>query len=221
MHITLVDDEKILGWKIKKKLEENNFAVSHFTGYDDFMKHYDTSSDLYIIDISLWDGSGFDIIEWLRKKAECKAPIIIMSGFGESEKIIHGLGIGADDYLVKPFLPEELIARIKALLRRPANIILHQPLIYKDIMFHPETHEVLVSGVPIHLTHKELMLLMLFLSHKGQVVSRAKLISNVWGGNDMDDVSDNTINVTLSKVRKKIGKDFSIKTIYNLGYILG
>jgi len=89
MHISIIDDEKILGSKIKKKLEHEGYIVSAFTGYQDFMSHGDGLSDLYLIDISLGDGSGFDIIQWLRNSTLCKAPILIMSGYGDSDNIIY------------------------------------------------------------------------------------------------------------------------------------
>ena len=166
MHITIVDDEKVLGSKIKKKLENEWYAVSAFYGYNEFMAQGDANSQLYIVDISLWDGSGFDIISWLRTKVECKAPIIIMSGYGDSENIIYGLNIGADDYLTKPFVPDELIARVKALLRRPVDMLPQKLLQYKNITFDPVTKEVMVWSTKLHLGHKEKMILEFFMTNQ-------------------------------------------------------
>ncbi|NRH21262.1 response regulator transcription factor [Candidatus Gracilibacteria bacterium] len=220
MHITIVDDEKVLGSKIKKKLENEGYAVSAFYSYEEFMAQGDANSQLYIVDISLGDGSGFDIITWLRGKVDCKAPIMIMSGYGDSEKIIYGLNIGADDYLTKPFVPDELTARVKALLRRPVNMTSQKLLTYKNITFDPSSKEVMVGNAKLHLGHKEKMILEFFMINQEQIISREKLITYIWGGNYIGDVTDNTINVTLSKLRKKVGPQLNLRTMYNHGYIL-
>jgi DNA-binding response OmpR family regulator len=220
MHISIIDDEKILAQRIQKKLENEGFAVSIFHGYKEFMQNGDARSKLYIIDISLWDGSGFEIITWLRANSSSKAPIMIISGYGDSEKVVYGLNIGADDYMIKPLLPDELIARVKALMRRPHTLISSKLLLYKDISYNPERHETRVWENQVYLTHKESMILELFLSRQWHLVSREELINSVWGWNKLSDVSDNTINVTLSKLRKKVGNNFDLKTIYNEGYII-
>jgi len=121
MHISIIDDEKLLTHKISKKLEGSGYATSSFYGYEDFMRHGDIRSQLYIVDISLRDGSGFDIIKWLRN-GKSRAPIIIISGYGDTSRITYGLDLGADDYLVKPVQPDELVARIRAILRRPNTL---------------------------------------------------------------------------------------------------
>ncbi len=105
------------------------------------MAHGSVSSQLYIVDISLGDGSGFDIIASLRSEEGCRAPILIISGYGDSDKIVYGLNIGADDYLTKLFVPDELIARIRALLRRPIDITPRIFLRYKDITHDPSNQE--------------------------------------------------------------------------------
>lgn len=220
MHITIIDDERILGSKIKKKLESEWYAVSNFYSYQGFMKNGDGNSHLYIVDISLGDGSGFDIIDWLRNAIGTKVPIMIMSWYGDSEKIIYWLNIGADDYLTKPFVPDELIARIKALLRRPIDIIPNDNLIFKNIVFNPESREIRVKTNRVYLTFKEKRLLEFFMREQWKIVSREKLITYAWWGNHIWDITDNTINATLSKLRKKIWEDFSLVTIYKHGYIL-
>ncbi len=220
MHISIIDDERILGSKIKKKLENEWYAVSAFYSYHDFMMNGDANSQLYIVDISLWDGSWFDIIKWLRENTECKSPIMIMSWYWDSENIIYGLNIGADDYLTKPFIPEELIARVKALLRRPTILVPHKLLRYKNIVFDPESRETTYWDTKLYLTNKESMILEFFLIHQWEIVSREKLITYIWWWHNIGDVSDKTINVTHSKLRKKIWEDFTLKTMYNHWYIL-
>ena len=220
MHISIIDDEKILSSKIRKKLESEWYAVSDFYSYSDFMKHGDSYSHLYIIDISLWDGSGFDIIRWLRTNVECNAPILIVSWYADSEKIIYGLNIWADDYLTKPFIPDELIARIKALLRRPKGLTTYSLITYKDVSFNPETQETKKWSTKIYLTHKESMILEFFMRKRWEMITREKLINSIWWGNNLSSVSDNTINVTLSRIRKKIWSELKLKTMYNHGYIL-
>ena len=220
MHISIIDDEKILGLKIKKKLENEWYAVSVFYSYAEFMAHGSVSSQLYIVDISLGDGSGFDIIAWLRSEEGCRAPILIVSGYGDSEKIVYGLNIGADDYLTKPFVPDELIARVRALLRRPIDITPRIFLRYKDITHDPSNQETRVWDNKIYLNHKESMLLAFFLKEQKEIISRDLLVTTIWWPQSLQDVTDNTINSTLSKLRKKVWTELNIKTIYGHGYIL-
>ena len=93
MHISIIDDEKLLANKILKKLRGSGYAADAFYGYQDFITNGDSGSGLYIVDVSLGDGSGFDVIRWLRNNRNCKSPIIIISGFGDSENIVYGLDI--------------------------------------------------------------------------------------------------------------------------------
>lgn len=220
MHISIIDDEKILANKILKKLQNSGYAASAFHGYEDFMQHGDASSELYIIDLSLWDGTGFDIIRWLRKNKDSCVPIIIISGYGDSQNIIYWLELGADDYLTKPLVPDELIARVKAILRRPHGLMNEGIMRYRNISFNTATKETRVWNDIIYLTKNESLIVETFLSNQKKILTRERLISNVWWGHHLSDVSDNTINVTLSNIRKKLGGDFVPKTIYNQGYIL-
>jgi len=220
MHISIIDDEKILANKILKKLQGSGYAASAFHGYRDFMSHGDASSGLYIVDISLSDGTGFDIIRWLRKNKQSRVPIIVISGYADTQNVVYGLDIGADDYLTKPFAPEELIARIRAILRRPGNMANNSIIRYKDISFNAVTKETKVEGKSVYLTKNESLIIEAFLSNQKKVLTRERIISSVWGGHHLSDVSDNTINVTLSNIRKKLAGNFNPKTIYNQGYVL-
>lgn len=144
------------------------------------MKHGDAKSQLYIVDISLRDGSGFDIVNWLRDTQKSMAPIIIISGYGDLENKIHGLDSGADDYLIKPFLPEELISRIKAIMRRPRDMIYEKTLNFKDICFDVSKRKMSVGGYQVHLTRTEQLILEVLLKNIGEIVSRETIIAYVW-----------------------------------------
>lgn len=220
MHISIIDNERMLVQRIQKKLELEGYAVSTFLGYKDFFQNGDARSHLYVIDISLWDGSGFDIIHWLRIKSNCASPIMIISWKSDTDTVIYGLNIGADDYMKKPLLPDEFIARVKALMRRPKTIIPHTELTYKMITCRPEKRETKVWNNKIYLTHKESLMLETLLKMKWQIIRREDIIDSVWWWTKLSEVSDNTINVTLSKLRKKIGDELKLKTLYNEWYIL-
>ncbi len=220
MHITIVDDEKVLAKKIKKKFENNGYIVSMFKGYQDFMQNNTIRSSLYVIDISLGDGNGFDIIDWLKNKKQYPSPILILSGYGETDKVIYGLNMGADDYIIKPCMPEELIARAKALMRRSGDLIDQQNIEYKWVIYDFDKIGVFIWGERVSLTMKETMAVELFMRNIGKVLSREQLINYIWWDKSHVSVTDNTINVTISNIRKKIGIDFEIKNIYSHGYVL-
>lgn len=220
MRITLIDDERFLTAKIEKKLQDAGFVVQVYHGYKEFMKHTDSTSDMYIIDISLTDGSGFEIVKWLRNSAETKVPILIISGYGDAERITLWLNLGWDDYMVKPLVPEVMIARIRALMRRPLNLLTGASLKYKNITYNIDKKETCVDENRVYLTHKETRILELFLREQWRIINRENLINSVWGCHEASLVTDNTINATLSKMRRKIGSPFSLKTVYNEWYIL-
>ncbi len=180
MHISIIDDEKILVNKLLKKIQSNGYAASAFNGYEHFMKHGDSTSELYIVDLSLGDGTGFDIIRWLRKDKHSRVPIIIISGYGDSQNIVYGLGIGADDYITKPFVPEELIARIKAVLRRPQQSLIEPVLSYKNITFDTGTMETRIDNKPLYLSRNESLMVEAFLSNQNKILTREQIISHVW-----------------------------------------
>ncbi|MDD5770125.1 MAG: response regulator transcription factor [Candidatus Gracilibacteria bacterium] len=222
MHISIIDDEKILTNKISKKLKLNGYGVSEFYSFKEFMINGTLSliSDLYIIDISLGDGNGFDIINFLRKTKGLNTPIIIISGFGDTQNIIFGLNLGADDYITKPFYPEELIARIKAILRRPSKIEEKNNLVYNNIVLNNFTKELKIDGKKINLNKKEILIIELFIKNKGKLIPKESFIKTIWGVQNNLDISENTLNATLSKLRRKVGNNFPLQTKYNMGYIL-
>lgn len=222
MHITIIDDEVLLSEKIKKKLENEHYSVSVFHSYSEFLREGSVTSGLYLIDLSLGDGSGFDIIKWLRNDQWVTAPIMMISGYWDSANIVYGLGIGADDYLTKPFAPEVLLAHILALLRRTngASSGRGRIITYHDIVFDLESSDVSYQGNSIILTKQEMTCLLFFLTHIGEVIKRDVLIAHVWGSKYLINVTDNTLNVTLSRLRKKFDGAFPVQSIYGEGFFL-
>ncbi|MGE4443366.1 MAG: response regulator transcription factor [Candidatus Altimarinota bacterium] len=222
MHISLIDDEKLLANKISKKLQLSGYIVDAFYSFQEFMQRgfYEDISDLYIIDISLGDGSGYEIIKELRNRKKTNKPIIVISGFGEVDKKLFGFNIGIDDYITKPFSPDELIARIKALLRRSNENLNNKEIRYKGIYFDILSNEVFLNGeVLTFLNKKEKIILTYFLKNLGKLVEKESFIKVIWGHRSTD-VTNNTINATLSKLRKKLGDNFPLQTIPHIGYIL-
>lgn len=166
------------------------------------------------------DGSGFDVIRWLRNTKKTAAPIILISGYGDSQNVIHGLDIGADDYLTKPFLPEELVARARAVIRRSIVQPNVEAFHVGKLTYSPSSGTATYDGKPLVLTRNERMTIEALTERPKWIVSREELVAKVWGGGRYVEVSDNTICVTLSNLRKKLGSDCRIRAIYNQGYVL-
>lgn len=221
MHISLIDDEKLLRSNISKKLKSSGYLVSEYHGYHDFMQSwfFEDMSDLYIIDISLWDWSGYDIISELRTRKNITKPVIVISGFWEVDTKLFWFWLWIDDYITKPFSPEELIARVNAILRRCHQNSDQKELSYKWLSFHTLSNEFFVQGTPIHhLNKKEKDILIYFLRNSGKLIPKEHFIKLIWWC--WSDVTQNTINVTLSKLRKKLWDNFPLQTIPHIWYIL-
>jgi DNA-binding response OmpR family regulator len=220
--ILVVEDEPKVASFIKRGLEENGFSCE--IAVDGLMgkRMFDAGSfDLVILDLNLPYKNGIELCKEIRMSDQ-KIPVLMLTALGTTEDKLTGFESGADDYLVKPFEFRELLARIRALLKRisvaetGANI-----LTLLDLEVNLNTYEVTRGGKTIELTQKEFALLVYFLRNKGKVVSRMEIAENVWDINF--DTGTNIIDVYVNFLRKKMDKDFSQKLIHTqtgVGYIL-
>ena len=219
MRILLVEDEKKIANFIAKGLREEQYAVDVASSGEGALTDiavYDY--DLIITDIMMPGMNGFELIRTLRD-SQNKTPILILTAKDKVDDKIFGLDSGADDYLTKPFAFAELLARIRALQRRPNALI--EKLELADLVMEPATHTVKRGNKTIDLTPKEYSLLEFMMHNKGRVVTRTTLIEHVW---DMHFDSDtNLVDVFMSYLRKKIeprGKSRLIYSVRGVGYIL-
>jgi len=220
MKITIIEDEKNLADKTAIKLRKNGFWVKVYYSVLGFKKDILFPSDLYIIDIKLKDGDGFELINFLRKVKRINSPIIITSWFWDDENIIYWLDLWADDYITKPFSPEELLARIRAIIRRNYKVEKSTILTHKNLSYDFSKKLLKINDDEIDLRSKELNLVELILLNKGRIVTKAEIINSVWWEKEPTKISDNNLNVTLANIRKKLWEDFNLKTQVNKGYLL-
>lgn len=221
MNILLVEDEHKVAEFIRKGLKEQLYNVE--VAYDGLLGEklaLDKEYDLVIIDLILPGINGLELCKRIRMyKSDC--PILILTALGTTKDKVLGLEAGADDYLVKPFHFEELLARIKALSRR--KLLISPGVVYKiaDLEVDSYKKTVLRSGKQIILTAKEFSLLELLVVNKNRVLSRSYIAEAVWGINY--DRGTNLIDVYINYLRTKIDKDFDfplIHTVIGMGYVL-
>jgi len=217
--LLVVEDEKKIADSLKKGLEQEAFAVD--VAYDGEYG-YDLAStedyDLIILDLMLPGMDGITLCKKLREEGKF-TPVLMLTAKGELEDKVEGLSIGADDYLVKPFAFAELLARIKALARRPKKSL---PSVLKagDLTLDTNSYKVTRANREIGLSKKEFALLTYLLKNKGRVLSKEQIINNVW--NFDADILPNTVEVYIGYLRDKIDKPFKesplIKTVRGFGY---
>jgi two-component system, OmpR family, response regulator RegX3 len=204
--ILLVEDEESITTPLAEALERDGFhtEVAH-TVADGLAKGNSMRPDLVLLDIGLPDGSGLDVCRGLR--ASSNVPIIILSARGEEADRVVGLELGADDYVVKPFSAREVIARIRAVLRRAAapGAPTEGPIEVGALRLDPAKRTVTLDGAPVELARKEFDLLALLMREAGSVVTRERLIDEVWDVNWFG--STKTLDVHVSALRKKIDDD--------------
>ncbi len=173
--------------------------------------------DVIILDIMLPDMDGFTVCRKLRERGD-DTPIIMLTALTELDDRVTGLDAGADDYVTKPFMFEELLARVRVQLRHRGKLPARTELRAGDLVLNPETHEVTKAGKPIHLTPTEFNLLHLLMSHPRRVFSKETLVNRVWGYDYTGDA--NIVEVHISHLRDKIGDrpPRLIQTVYGVGY---
>lgn len=223
MKILLVEDEHKIASSIKQGLEQEHYVIDiaydGVTGYDLAIVE---SYDLIILDRMLPGMDGLNICQKLRKNGN-HTPILMLTAKGQLDDKVEGLNSGADDYLTKPFAFEELLARIKALDRRPKDII-KTKLVVSDLSIDKDSYEVKRNGRQIRLSTKEFALLEYLMRNSGKILTKEQIISHVWSYDS--NILPNTIEVFIGYLRNKIDKPFPNKpnlicTIRGFGYKIG
>jgi two-component system, OmpR family, response regulator RegX3 len=213
--ILVIEDEESITAPLAEALERDGFRadVAH-TVADGLARARAGRPDLVLLDLMLPDGSGLDVCRELR--AESSVPIIILSARGDETDRVVGLELGADDYVVKPFSAREVIARIRAVLRRAAAPAAPEaPVEIGRVRLDPAKRQVWRDGAPVDLARKEFDLLALLMREAGTVVSRERLIDEVWDVNWFG--STKTLDVHVAALRKKLDPDL-IHTVRGVGF---
>ena len=223
MRILVVEDEKKINDIIVKTLKQEKYGVdSCFDGEEALDYIFSVEYDIILLDIMLPKRNGFEVMESMRKKG-IKTPVLFLTARDEIEDRVKGLDLGADDYLVKPFAFEELLARIRVVLRKNSVSGEDSGNILKiaNLTVDCNKHEVFRDEISIKLSAKEFSILEYMMRNKGRVVSKEKIEEHVW---DFDyEGGSNIVEVYIKFLRKKIDNDFSpklIHTIRRVGYVL-
>ena len=223
MRILVVEDEKKINDIIVKTLKQEKYGVdSCFDGEEALDYIFSVEYDIILLDIMLPKRDGFEVLKSIRKKG-IKTPVLFLTARDEIEDRVKGLDLGADDYLVKPFAFEELLARIRVLLRKNSGSGEDTGNVLKiaNLTVDCNKHEVFRDDVLIKLSAKEFSILEYMMRNRGRVVSKEKIEEHVW---DFDyEGGSNIVEVYIKFLRKKIDNDFSpklIHTIRRVGYVL-
>ncbi len=222
-HLTVVEDEAALVELLRYNFEKEGFRVSTATdGEAALVTIAESKPDLVILDWMLPHVSGLEVCRQLRRKSETRdLPIIMLTARGEESDRVRGLEVGADDYVAKPFSPSELIARVRAVLRRAKPSSAQDLLTFGGLVMDLSAHRVLRDGRSIHLGPTEFRLLRFLLERPGRVYSREQLLDAVWGRDIY--VEPRTVDVHIRRLRKAInapGEFDLIRTVRSAGYAL-
>jgi len=219
VRILLAEDDKELSNAVTRVLKVSNFDVDQaYDGqealdYIDYMKY-----DVIIMDIMMPKMDGITCVKKIRE-AKCHTPIIMLTAMSETDDKVNGLDAGTDDYLTKPFVVKELLARIRALLRRESNIVDNSKI--GNVILDNNTFEIRNGDKSQRLTSKEYKLMELLIRNKNQIISTERIMDDIW---DLEsDAEINVVWVFISSLRKKleaIGADHIIKAVRGLGYRL-
>jgi two-component system, OmpR family, response regulator ResD len=221
--ILIVDDESNMRNLIKIYLLKNGFEADEASGgHDAVQKFFSKEYDLVILDIMMPDLDGWAVCKQIRVKSN--VPILMLTARSETMDKVRGLNIGADDYLVKPFEPDELVARVMALLRRHSLTkqpeALNATIEHEEILIDPEAREVKISGKTVDLTQKEFDLLRLLTQNPKRVYSRNMLLEQVWGQDFFGD--ERTVDTHIKNIRDKVNKAGltynPVQTVWGVGY---
>lgn len=220
MRILLVEDEDEMATAMRAALEREGYVVDHVATLDDLGEAARLASgDVVLLDRTLPDGDGLTMIAELRR-FNPGVPVIVITARGDVDDRVVGLDTGADDYLAKPFAMEEMLARLRAVRRRPSAVPLQQVQL-GELIYDMSNDEALVHGLRLDLPRRELRVLAALMRRRGRTVLRAALEEAVYGFDD--EIQSNTLDSHISRLRKRLaeaGADVEIHAIRGVGYLL-
>ena len=222
MHVLIIEDDANIAELVSLYMEKEGWRVTIASdGEEGLGRYYDNEPDLLIVDIMLPEVNGLDICREVRRDDRL-VPILILTGKGETDDIVRGLDAGADDYLVKPFEPKELLARVKSLFRRSFPYAESTASFTAgNTSLSPDQHEWRINGELIAAAPREIRVLSLLMHCEGQTLSREQILDPVWG-KDFDG-DPRTVDVHMKRIREKLRKhesDWSLLTVRGVGYRL-
>jgi DNA-binding response OmpR family regulator len=213
--VLLVEDEPSVGELVRGYLSRDGYRVIWVRSGEEALAELERHPvRLVLLDIGLPGQDGFDVCRAMRARSH--VPILMLTARDEEPDRIVGLEVGADDYITKPFSPRELVARMKAVLRRAEPQAPQQVLGLGDVVVNREAHEVTVAGESVELTAKEFELLAYFLANAGMLLSRDQLLDRVWGVEYPG--GTRTVDVHVAQLRRKLGRPSLIRTLRGAGY---
>ena len=215
--VLVVEDEAAIADVVEMYLERAGFRVRWVSSAADSRRQLeDPSIDLVLLDLTLPDSDGVELFREIRSRRS--VPVIMVTARDAEADRVLGLELGADDYITKPFSPRELVARVRAVLRRgeSSEPVADNPVATGDLRLDPRSRQVTVSGRDIALTRMEFDLLAYLLARAGRVFSRTHLLEAVWGY--PDSVDSRTVDVHVAQLRRKLGDACPIRTLRGVGY---
>lgn len=222
MNIFLLEDDDAIGIGLTYSLENEGYGVTLAKTVKAGLKTVSEKEfSLYILDLTLPDGNGYDVCKKIKQKGDY--PVIFLTAYDDEVNVVMGFELGADDYIAKPFRVKELLVRIKSVLRRYHKDSADGIFKIKNITVNTNEAKVYKGGKEVILTTMEYRLLLILLNNRGNVLSRNQLLECIWDV-DGDFVEDNTLTVYIKRLRDKIEEDPAnpeyIKTVRGLGYVI-
>lgn len=219
--ILVVEDEAPIREMVCFVLEQNGYQPIEADDYDAAIARLvEPFPDLVLLDWMIPGGSGIQVIKHMKRDSQLREiPVMMLTARGEEEDRVKGLETGADDYLTKPFSPKELVARVKAILRRISPMAADELIAMNGLTLDPASHRVTSNENPLEMGPTEFKLLHFFMTHPERVYSREQLLNYVWGENVY--VEDRTVDVHIRRLRKALeadGHDKMIQTVRGTGY---
>lgn len=216
--ILIVDDEKDLCEILQFNLESEGFFIDIAWSGEEALKKPLEKFDLILLDVMMSGISGFKTANIIRKEKNLQIPIIFLTAKGEENDVLTGFNVGADDFIPKPFSIKEVVARIKAILKRGTKMASeNKNLTFKDLTVNQKQKEISVGGETVSLTRKEFEILILLLNNMDQYISRDEILKRIWDDDVI--VTERNVDVNIARLRKKIGKyGVNIKGKSGYGY---
>jgi DNA-binding response OmpR family regulator len=222
MRVLLVEDEKSLAAALAKILENKKIMTDVANdGLEGKLLADNDIYDVIILDIMLPEINGLEILKYIREEKGSNVPILLLTAKDRTEDKVLGLNMGADDYLVKPFVTDELVARIQALGRRPRTIFHSNEIQYANLLLKINSGELYIDGELNRLTAKESHLMEMFMRNADNIISKEQILDRIWGIDSQ--AMENSVEIYIHYIRKKLkngGATAYIKTVRGLGYAL-